>query len=328
MEGQTIIATHMGIIEFDNPLYCQGEVLGKAFLTTIDDVLLVFEFPRYTKPSDSSKIEKLDSPKSVSHHNFKYNWGEIHMTPSNNSAVNALAFYLKLPNKTEIEPFSFLEDYKNKIQNIFFLESRYITSKQEVGSMKRKITGGAHYYDGIILFKDIPEGLLEMHNPHGITIKIDSIDIVPKEAFLSIDKIQNAFDTASLKSEISKTYYLYIIACKLFFQNDYRSAVVLAGSALENCILNKTVSFCQQNQIELKIPIGELGKKFSKLKELKIKIPIENYKEKILNVRNDVVHKGKAIERMDCHSFLSNCRIIIDEYEPNYLNIDVEQKSI
>ena len=97
---------------------------------------------------------------------------------------------------------------------------------------------------------------------------------------------------------------------------DFRSAVTLGSIALEYCILGKIKSYSEEHGVVVNYPIGELGRKFEKLNKLNIEIPIYNYKEMILKLRNTVLHEGIQVTESEACSFLRNCRSIINEYEP------------
>lgn len=60
-----------------------------------------------------------------------------------------------------------------------------------------------------------------------------------------------------------------------------------------------------------------LGGKFRWLEELEIPIPVTDYHESVLDVRNAVTHDGLLPTKRAAQAYLDKCRELIDLYSPS-----------
>ena len=153
------------------------------------------------------------------------------------------------------------------------------------------------------------------------TISIN-VEIIDDKCAIAKDEMIKLFDNASSNEQINQSYTLMLAAYHACDNEDYRSPIILAGTAMEIAIVDRIKRYCNEESIDTNtiFPIGELGKKFRKLKELKIPIPIENYQNDLLDIRNNVVHKGILYDKNEVHKYLDNARIVIDAYETSIMD--------
>ena len=129
--------------------------------------------------------------------------------------------------------------------------------------------------------------------------------MVNGEECYSKEKLTELFTNAGLSAEIALSYELLIVAYRAVIRHDFRSAIILAGTALEESILNRIQQYYIENHLTTfkkdKKKHTMLGRKFKWLEELRISIPISDYKTGILYVRNPVTHGGKKpiLQRYD-----------------------------
>ena len=106
-------------------------------------------------------------------------------------------------------------------------------------------------------------------------------------------------------------------------RNDFRSAVILGGSALEQAILKRMKQEYSSNtkfrKAQKSLKHCMLKGRFDWLIEKGIAIPICDYKKTIINVRNNAVHDGISPTYDEAKLCLENCKILVEAYNPDYL---------
>ena len=91
---------------------------------------------------------------------------------------------------------------------------------------------------------------------------------------------------------------------------------MFSGLALEYSIIARVKKYCKDCNMSFS-PLGMLGKKFKKLKELKIEIPISDYQHRIVDFRNDVVHKGISVTDLEAVQFWKDCSLLVHSFDDN-----------
>lgn len=86
--------------------------------------------------------------------------------------------------------------------------------------------------------------------------------------------------------------------------------MVLASTALEDSIVEIIKKHCKENHLHF-TRLGPLGKKFKKLNEYGISIPIADYKMRIVDFRNNVVHQGSSVSGNDARGFWKDCQLLM-----------------
>ena len=106
-------------------------------------------------------------------------------------------------------------------------------------------------------------------------------------------------------------------------RHDFRSAVILGGSAVEQAILkrlrqeytSKTKFYRAKNNTQHRM----LNGRFKCLFEKSIPIPVADYKKTIITVRNSATHDGIRPSYAATKTCLENCKILIETYNPDVL---------
>lgn len=112
---------------------------------------------------------------------------------------------------------------------------------------------------------------------------------------------------------ISQGVFLLSEAVIAYQRGDNISCVVLASAALENSIVERVKKHCKENYLHFTW-LGTLGKKFKKLNEYGISIPIPDYKKRIVDFRNNVVHQALCVSDNDARRFWKDCHLLMREF--------------
>lgn len=113
---------------------------------------------------------------------------------------------------------------------------------------------------------------------------------------------------------ISQGFFLLSEAAIAYQRGDNTSCVILSSMALEEGILERINKHRKENNIKA-TKTGPLGKKFKILSEYGIDIPIADYKSRIVEFRNDVIHLASKVTESDARQFWKDCQLIMKEYE-------------
>ena len=177
--------------------------------------------------------------------------------------------------------------------------------------------------DGLELFKIEKDNLLKRMLNHRY-LEPKHIYMLNSEECYNVDKMTLLFTNAGSSKEISISYELLMVAYRAVLRHDFRSSIIIAATALEKSILKKIYSYYISNQLTTfehdKGLHLALGGRFRWLKELRIDIPIQNYKSEILDIRNPTAHEGKSHNYKDTIKYLDNCKLLIQKYTPDVLD--------
>lgn len=310
--------SYIGVIEFDKPLCCQKEVSGKHFNTRIAGTNVLIIFPsipdNYNPDTYNIKNGDLVVPRDL----FKgqVSWGMVHSWPEGLFSVNRALCSFLAEDECVDAIYSEFRRWKEKINYLHLIETgNYIHPQQKHSAILR----GGGFYDGLQLFQVTDSKTLHhMINPHSETIQVHFFQ--SGEAY-SIDKATNLFSNAGNSKEIALAYELLITAYQAMERHDFRSAVILGGSAVEKAILNRIAKefSCTEAYEAEREKHRMLGGKFRWLSELNINIPITNYKTSIVDVRNAATHDGIRPDLSTTRTCLENCKKLIEIYQPEVL---------
>ena len=311
---------YFGILEFKKEVFCFGDVLDMEFRFSVNGSLFSIFTPKVAELPPEKGFDVLLAPKKLNV--FKKEWGTVYRRPNIIVGIKAVCFGTVLSEHAVNTLFAKVPEWKSKLENIFELMMHRLMPEQENIRLAKISDGRVCAYTGINLFTISEKMITEIPNPH--SMPAIRVNLVNDSWCLSSQQFKECFEMASASVPLSQTYVLLLAAYRAFTRNDYRSAVVLGGCAIENSILKKIVCYCKEKNIELKRPIGELGKKFKKLKEYNIDIPVEDYKTRILEVRNNVTHKGIDVGEANTLRYLEDCRSLICVYEPSIIGYEEE----
>lgn len=315
-----VLQNYTGLIEFDREVNCTEDVLGKQINTIIGGVPVVVIIPEAAKePDPNNMLDCLVSPQNFP--NFNIEWGHVYRRPKIIAGIRFVGIVARLDEDSKCKLLATMTKWREKFESIAFLMMDKLALDQQPLRLDQLKGGGINFHTGLRLFKIDNKSIQEIFNPYNIpSIRAN---LICEKNCLNLEKFKRAFNMAASNTPISHTYTLLLAAYKAFIKSDFRSAFILGGSAIENSILQKLARYSIEHGIELKIPVGELGRKFDKLKQYSISIPVDNYKTDIISLRNSVVHKGIDFGERETRDYLEKCRTIIDEYEPSIIGYDL-----
>lgn len=316
------MGTFIGIWKLDKPIYCKKEVSGRRFQSNISGISVIFCFPScpetYTGGVNSLTKGDLITPLNIFQEQL--NWGIIHAWPEGLFSVNSL---LCIWDGEESEVQSIYADFprwKEKFNNLLLINSgNFIQPKQKPISF---LQYGNGVYDGLEIFmveKDKPLKR-EVNNRD---LEPISVQFISDEQCYDIETVRVLFENAGSPKEIVLSYELLIVAYRAVIRHDFRSAIIIATTALEKSILNRIQRYYIDNQLTTfetdKRRHKMLGREFEWLYELGIAIPVQDYQTEILDIRNPTVHEGRTQNYNNTARYLENCKLIIQTYSPNVL---------
>lgn len=312
------MADYIGVIEFEKPLYCRKEVSGKHFRSRIleTEVLLIFpSIPdNFTPEAHDMANGNLVVPGDL----FKgqVSWGLVHAWPEGIFSVNRVLCYFSAIEQEVDSIYSSFRRWKEKMRNLQLIDTgNYVQPQQKPSA----ILQGGGFYDGLQIFQICDGNTLK----NVVNVRTEPIEIhFPKndEAY-SVDRAEKLFSDAGNPKEIAIAYELLITAYQAMERHDFRSAVILGGSALEKAILNRIkLEYARSTTYETeKEKHRMLGGKFRWLTELHIDIPVSDYQNTILDIRNSATHEGIRPPLVDTKTCLENCKKLIEVYQPEVL---------
>lgn len=315
----TALSDYIGIIHFEKTISCIKDVSGKRFRSKIagKDILIVF--PSIPDNYDGSQFDLQNGDLVVPNNLFhgKVNWGMINNYPQCLFTVKAVLCYISA---TETEIHSIYQEFpkwKDKLMRLHIINtSDYMSPKQKLPAL---IQGGG-VDDGLRIFEVVDRTKLQYVRNSRSTETIKLHFVATKESY-SVDAVSMLFANAGAEKEIALTYELLINAYCSMERNDFRSAVILAGSAVERAILTRMkCEYSNTTDYERDSKKHRmLGRKFEWLSEKSISIPVVDYETAILDVRNDATHDGICPSYSATKDCLEKCKILIEEYHPQVL---------
>lgn len=312
---------YVGVMQLTKIIPCLKEVSGKIFKSKIAgyDVGIIFpSIPDNYQP-DQINIQKgnLVVPENM----FKgsVNWGMVTAWPSCLFSVHAVICYTHGDVDDINAMYQDFPRWKEKLSKLLLINTgNYSEPEQKIPSL---IQGGG-FDDGLRFFEaSEAQGFKYVRNcreTEPIRIHITE----SKESF-SVQQLTELFFNVGYEKEIALPHELMISAYRAMERHDFRSAVILGGTAVEQaaikCLRTEYSSNRKFKMDESKQRYRMLGGKFRWLEDKMIPIPISDYKKSILDIRNNATHEGICPPYNITKECLENCKILVDTYHPNVL---------
>lgn len=316
--------TYRGCIRFLHGIICNKDLLGSKIRIRLGNLKGTVYFPQAKR--NDYKLGDIDmdliAPRTFETFS-KVEWGRINTLPGYTSIVNTVCYETVCTEKEIQQVFAVIRGWLTKLDNLLVLRNPYKYCKTPHIKVISGENGFINPDTGIELYRVNYEsnlGKYDLVQDCFSTISIN-VEIIDDKCAIAKDEMIKLFDNASSNEQINQSYTLMLAAYHACDNEDYRSPIILAGTAMEIAIVDRIKRYCNEESIDTNtiFPIGELGKKFHKLKELKIPIPIENYQNNLLDIRNNVAHKGVLYDKNTVHKYLDNARTVIDTYETSII---------
>ena len=311
----------IGVVKLEKDIPCLKEVSGKTFKSRIagQDVLIIF--PSIPDDYNPEHVDLVKGDLVVSPNLFveNVNWGRVNVWPLGLFSVNAILCYVSCEKSNIKEIYEEFPRWKEKLNNLRLIDSgNYMQPRQKVPSLLK----GGGFDDGLQIFEVIKEEPLQYVRNSRTTEPI-RIQFTEIEESYSMDQLTDLFTNVGSNKEIALPYELLIMAYQAMERHDFRSAVILGGTAVEQAALRRLrKEYTSNNKFKIdknKQKFTTLGGKFHWLSEKSVSIPVSDYKKTIVDVRNDATHDGIRPSYGDTKVCLENCKKLIKEYNPNIL---------
>ena len=316
------MSDYIGVISLKNSIPCKKDVSGKRIKTKIagHDVLIVFpSIPDDYDAKSGPNFEKGDLVVPGNLFKEKVNWGMVNAWPQGLFSVNNLLVYVSGKDDDIHEIYSDFPRWREKLNNLLLIDTGdYMIPKQKLPALL--VGGGIN--DGLQVFEAVKSQPLRYVRNSRTTDPIQVRFVESKEAY-ALDEITELFTNVGNSKEIALTYELLIMAYRAMERHDFRSAVILGGSALEQAIINRMRREYPSNT---KFKHAKDSKQHTMLKgrfnwliEKNVSIPVADYQKTIIKVRNDAAHDGIRPSYAQTKQCLENCKMLIETYHPNVL---------
>ena len=311
----------LGLWKLDTPIYCKKEVSGKEFETEINGVKLRFMFPFCPKKLDmnNNSFENGDLIAPIGKYQNVTRWGTIHAWPEGLFSVEAL---MCTANGTEEDIQKIYEGFpkwKEKFSDLHLIEmGKYMEPIQKPIAL---MAGSLGIYNGLELLISNDDKFIKIPNlSSSVCIKLD---FTKDEECYTYLKMKYVFENAGSDKDIALAYRLMIVSYNAMLRSDFRSAIIIGATALEQSILHKMEIHYKNKRLNTfekdKKKYSMLKRRFGWLKRYSIPIPVKNYKKLIIDIRNETTHDGKNHSYTETKTYLNNCKILIEQYQPNIL---------
>lgn len=333
----------LGDYELKYPLDCDSEIMGKEFNIHLGNVVGKILFPKLSPVFISALTTgKLECENHVipgpvcpingmtwgnEQDSFGCtHWGQTMSFPDGNSLVNQIM--------VEFSPYE--EDLKIDSQTIYdhidswferFYDIYEVISMKSAKSKKVKtppfVQGYGFRSTGVILHAVDPntKKLMPIHNDNdnGAHITLDF-----SNGHIKYDELIKIIDLANEQSDMTFSFRYFLEGLRAFFEEDYKKAVTVCSPALEAALLNGIKNFADSKNIyfldKLLKKYRMLGGYFALATDINMKLPTQDYKTALLDLRNNVVHNGYAPTREEADKYLKDVRLYLDTFSNGILS--------
>ena len=312
--------TYVGLLQLPRGIVCKNEILGKLFPSSINGVTVGIQMPVIDEREDNTHGILRAAPAGIQ---YNIDWGYGIRHPNKTSLVKATNILFM---GTQEQADSIYISFPKWLDRFMTLTKMYSYDLYKESISKGMQMGD----DGIcdkntgLLLNQLYDGKWKyVKNPDNcITAKIDPN--IANEGF-SVNELSRIIATAGNQKSFSLAYYFLSEACGAYQRGDNRACVVFAGTALEYGIIHRVKKYCREHSIPFN-RLGPLGNKFKKLGELGIEIPLKDYQCTIVDLRNDVVHKGKNVTDVEAREFWDNCSYLIKSFDNDILSDENDEE--
>lgn len=300
------------IIEFENRYAVEGCLLGKHFTMQIsDNCVLELEIPPIIKKDG---LDKIGIPNIFSKYGVDIEkWGKIdnYVTINDVTTINASisAVFVKCYTKNDEA------DLKTGvIQNLArkVLHALHVINPHVIRINSDTAPNDLCKISISVMQKDYGKRQAEVSLP---PMLIDSR--APKLAFTDIKRsIRNYEKKVTLPYEMLENARVNLV------NHDTRAAVLNCATAIEVTLKKMIIDYLQSNDVpeKLKVFIIKKADGYAKVVEMLKKLSISlrdmnDVKVHVMDVRNNVIHKGDTPTHEEAHKALSCTREALTDYE-------------
>ncbi len=274
----------IGLLTFSEQIFCNKEVLGKAFLCEISGVRVKIVFPRLPAIDNNDTFCKksitLLSPdifECMEDAGESISWGYPMRYPTGDCCIETVAISIECDiNQYDQIIYSAIDRWEHSFIDYIKLATGQNTERDK--NISRTTCRLELYEQNYIADKRNTELYIVFPNP---------------DLFATEDIINSAIAFASSGKEFLIEYQLILSAYEARRNNQNRRAILDACSAAEITIVNRIKEYCDSIDLDYSVLLEKyrsLGDYFTLLNKLNIEIPRSDYKKTIVCPRNDIMH--------------------------------------
>ncbi len=324
-------SNYYAIVALPSPISLTNCALGHRFSTIIGGHKLILHTPLLVPADENTSAhfkygdyhQCLAQPKIAKRYirsDADIDWGSLHGADGKgnvSASVNYLFAVVSAP-PADIEKFA------NEVHNAAYEWFQNFDSFLRVISSQRMISFSRVDATGIScmrIYQHRPFQHLQPE-PHRITVYVSDRSI--KNFAVKAD-FRQAANLSSKGKKLALQYQLLLRSCDGLHKNDCRSVVIEAATALEVAATRRIRTEMQkakatEEHIELMLEGHKmLRNRLSLLKKIKISLPCTPKNiEDLLELRNKVVHGGKAVDAKQARKVLRDTETIIRAITPEF----------
>ena len=329
----------IGIIHFQYPIPCRGDVLGKNYKTNINNVEATIAFPRIDYKKETTGIDEFGEKRPIVvipnslQSTREDDWGEVvcwntkgeNDLNKNGVLVNQVVIEFATECNEEEKKLNALAEGINKwrtqlYEKSFFLgKTKVKAENNNAFNQKGKGNNLEIYYKETYLPAQFEQR------------ECFDLEFTNLQDCMSPDEIRTILSEIDVSKDLREEYRMLLNAFYEQRAGNTRYAVMEATTAVEMCVTNIIIERCNDLGIDGKGLCDSfyrsLGNRFDLLKHLGIELPTQNPSKELVKPRNDLYHnKNLKPTRKESQDVLEVVHKYLQHYIPDmYESKDKEE---
>ncbi|MBU2522885.1 MAG: hypothetical protein KKE23_01180 [Nanoarchaeota archaeon] len=285
-----------GIINFSEPILFSGEALGNCYNISIgrqNGKLILPSLPKWAENEKDPLSKELIAPEitaSWKRGEKQLYWGSPLIYPSGESRVYSLLLLFEIEEALQEQIITNLYNGYPVWIELFKVYTELFTQQK---SKKRFYIKNADPEDRLELYYQDDSKIKMCHyNNKGISVNLVSRENI----YLKHEQIKSICELCSEVKKPKIEYRILLKAYEALRVDDYRQTILECATAVELTITNRI----KKEFDSLNIKFGEklfkkyrmLGGRFELVNLLEIPLPNYDYKELLIEPRNNIIHGG------------------------------------
>ena len=325
-----------GIFTLPSQINCCADVMGQEFPIVLGNIKGKIIFPSLSKmlnkdTKSEDLLKMIPGPICPIQKNWyneqdsfgKTDWGQTLTFPDCNSIIDKILLVFDIAeNNNSIESEEIYANILNWVDRFYDIKELLTNTISHIKSEKPTVfvkdfgfssTGLQLYLDKETDLLPIPK---ESDTKHIITLSMGG-------NYLNKDTYKEIINLTNKNKDIKFDYKYYLEGKRAFYNEDYIKAVTICAPALEFVLSQSLEAFCKSKGIyflnKLRKKYRMLGGMFELAEDIKMPLPTSDYKTKLLELRNKVIHKGYKPTINEVNDYLKDIKLYIDTLSPSLL---------
>lgn len=333
----------LGVYKLNHTLLCNSDILGKSFKIKLGNIEGNILFPKlspdFIKAQAIGKLDNNDHsiPGPLCPINeikwgndedaFGYTkWGATRGFPNGISIIERIVLdFSILENDLDTNSqtvYNHIEAWFNRFYDIYEI-ILLKPAKRKKSKTPSIVIGYGLSNTGFILHAIDPKtkklNPIYNNNDRDASIRVEIL----KDS-LNFDELTKIIDLTNEQRDLSFDFKYYLEGLRAFFDDDYKKAITVCSPALEAALLNGIKNFSVSKNIyfldKLLKKYRMLGGYFALAADIDMKLPTQDYKIALLDLRNNVVHNGYAPTKEETEKYLKDVRLYLDTFSKGMLS--------